>query len=412
MHQVPRSRRSSNPGFGRLLATGGLGLAALVTLGLGIYAWNAPEQGEEESTRGSSPSAPAPGSVSSWADPTDLADQGPATDGTTVVDRVGTEGGATGPVRADLVAPAEDLTDIDRPVSYADAEARFSAGDYAGAARYFAAYVEEHPDHVWSQYMLGLSRLRDGRAEDAEVAFLAVLDRDGDHEKALVNLARARLERGRAHDALVPIERALEVAPESNDVRRVHGRVLAALGRRDEAEATYRTAIALDDQDSWSMNNLGLLAIEREAFTEAIPPLARAAEIDSTVAVFWNNLGIALERVGDFEGAISAYEAALVADLTFERATVNLGRAVALRPSQSREPIDLAEVAGRFAAEFARADFGGPAGSEVGTDRGANLGSAAERSVDAALVAAPLVGATEVGVSVVEAGASAGSEFE
>lgn len=387
MQQVPRSHRGSNSGFGTLLGSGALGLAALVALGLGIYAWNSPEEGDRPEDRSrdaeSQGTSATDGSISSHlSHPVPLPDYGPASDGTTVADRAAVED----PSLPSLRASWEDLSDVERPVSYVDAEARFGAGDYAGASRFFAAYLEEHPDHVFGHYMLGLARLRDGRPDAAEAAFLSALDLDGHHEKALVNLARARLQMGRAADALVPMERAVEIASESNDVHRVRGRVLAALGRRDEAEAAYRTAIALDDHDSWSMNNLGLIAIERGAFTEAIPPLARAVELDSTAALFRNNLGIALERVGDFAGAISAYEGALAIDREYERAATNLDRVQELRPTQSRESLDLASLAGRFAHEFA-----GPSGVTAPT-----------APVDGLLTGAPLVGES----------ASSGSAFE
>ena len=60
------------------------------------------------------------------------------------------------------------------------------------------------------------------------------------------------------------------------------------------------------------MNNMGLLMIQQGRNEEALEPLARAVQLDSTVAVFQNNLGIALEHTGRFVLATQAYKAALV----------------------------------------------------------------------------------------------------
>ncbi len=57
--------------------------------------------------------------------------------------------------------------------------------------------------------------------------------------------------------------------------------------------------IQLDERDAWSMNNLARVYIGQGRFEEALGPLARAIEIDSTVAAFHNNWRLALERSVD-----------------------------------------------------------------------------------------------------------------
>jgi len=52
----------------------------------------------------------------------------------------------------------------------------------------------------------------------------------------------------------------------------------------------------LDERDVWSMNNLAKLYIGQGKYDEALGPLARAVEIDSTVPAFQNTLGQALAR--------------------------------------------------------------------------------------------------------------------
>ena len=70
-------------------------------------------------------------------------------------------------------------------------------------------------------------------------------------------------------------DRAADIDPDSIAEHRPLGRAYAAQGQTDDAVLSYRRAIALDDQDAWSMNNLGLLFLEQQRFDEAMPLLAR-----------------------------------------------------------------------------------------------------------------------------------------
>ncbi len=96
------------------------------------------------------------------------------------------------------------------------------------------------------------------------------------------------------------------------------------------------------------MNNMALLMILQGRYDDALGPLARAVQIDPTVPVFQNNLGIALERTGHNELAAGAYRAALSADSTYEKASVSLTR-LANRPDDPGVlPVDLGVLAESF----------------------------------------------------------------
>jgi Flp pilus assembly protein TadD len=90
--------------------------------------------------------------------------------------------------------------------------------------------------------------------------------------------------------------------------------------------AAYRHVIELNEFDAWSMNNLGLLLLEKQRADEALPLFARAVELRKDVAAFHNNLGMALEHTGRFTGAATAYGGALIADPGYDKAKRNLAR--------------------------------------------------------------------------------------
>ena len=83
----------------------------------------------------------------------------------------------------------------------------------------------------------------------------------------------------------------------------------------------------------------------------ALPPLARAVELRDDVAVFQNNLGMALERTGYFTLAEQAYKSAVAIDGSHEKAYANLGRVDGLEDDTGLEPMDLGDLAQNFIDE-------------------------------------------------------------
>ncbi len=70
------------------------------------------------------------------------------------------------------------------------------------------------------------------------------------------------------------------------------------------------------------------------------------------MAVFQNNLGMALERTGHFRAAEAAYAQALAISEAYERAEVNRARVEGLEERPDLEPLDLAELARSFVDEI------------------------------------------------------------
>ena len=99
------------------------------------------------------------------------------------------------------------------------------------------------------------------------------------------------------------------------------------------------------------MNNMALIFILQDRYEEALPALARATRLEPTVAVFQNNLGIALERTGRYALAAEAYQAAVAADSSYNKAVMSLARVQSLKDDPSLVPIDLSLLAESFDKE-------------------------------------------------------------
>jgi predicted Zn-dependent protease len=237
---------------------------------------------------------------------------------------------------------------IPENITYADAEAAFRSRDYVTATLAFEQYVTTHPENPFGFYMLGLSAWKSGEHERATGAFEEAIRLDPRHVKSHFNLARVLLETGKADEAREQIVLGLEIDSTSAEGYRLLGRADYEAGNSDGAIDDYRKALTLDDRDVWSMNNLGLIYIRRDQPGEAILPLARAVELRSNAPVFQNNLGMALELVGQYQAASQTYEAALAADSTYVKASENLQRVQHLTQDAEEASVDLKDVALKF----------------------------------------------------------------
>ncbi len=222
-------------------------------------------------------------------------------------------------------------------VSFAEAESVYNERRYVAAAVMFDSYVKSRPDNAWGYYMLGLSAWKAGELDRARSAFERSLELDAKHVKTLLNLSRVLIEQGKPRDALTHVTTAVQLDSMSGDVHRMMGRVRTELRQPNEAVESYRVALVL---------------IQQGRFNEALPPLARAVQLDSSVAVFHNNLGIALERTGHYTMAAQSYRAALSVDSTYSKASSSLARLEQRVDDPSVSPIDLANLAETFDREI------------------------------------------------------------
>ncbi len=274
-----------------------------------------------------------------------------------------------------VVAPETTTIEVAEPpavVSFEEGESAFHARNYDEARRNFSLYTEAHEANPWGHYMLGLSAWKSGDFAGAEAAFQRAIVLDARHVKSWLNLSRVRLDDGRPEDALTSLDAAQAIDDTTGELFRLKGRAYYALGRTEDAEGAYRQALVLDPEDAWSMNNLALIQIESGNFDAALPMLALAVSLRDDIAVFENNLGMALEHTGHHAAAREAYEQATSIDAGYERAANNLAR-VERVPRASDSDVDLTALADAF-----RGDIEGGATTEVADESVGDVGAEVE----------------------------------
>ena len=128
-------------------------------------------------------------------------------------------------------------------------------------------------------------------------------------------LSLARLETGDKKGALEAAEKGLAWRPQNAPLLNAKGAALAGLGKRDEAIASYRLALEYEPGDALTMNNLAWALTEKGVEPDTALSLAgEAVRQKPDRPEFWDTLGRAHQKKGQYLQAASAYLHALKLD--------------------------------------------------------------------------------------------------
>lgn len=175
---------------------------------------------------------------------------------------------------------------------------RSSTSSSKQAERFWAAFLEEHPDDVYAQLerLLCLWHLR---SEGVETGM--------SYESFKTRMVE--LTRRREFDAALLWDRI--------------GHWAQYEGNWDEAESAYRKAYELQPNQYGYCFGTALNFLGR--YAEALPILLREAEGHQPDAMSWFQVAVARNGIGDTEGSIQAYGKALELDEDYALAWFNLG---------------------------------------------------------------------------------------
>jgi tetratricopeptide (TPR) repeat protein len=173
--------------------------------------------------------------------------------------------------------------------------------------------LELKPDHVWSWYQRAfayrhLSQLEKALA-DATKAVELEPQAWGPHSER----AHVLIELGRWEQAVVELTSALELNPGSWSTWHRRGQAYRVLGQWDKAAADYAKVLEGEPHSGQAHNDLAhLLAACPDPKSRnpkrAVELARRAVGLTPQEGVYWNTLGIALYRTGNWNAAVKALE--------------------------------------------------------------------------------------------------------
>jgi len=203
------------------------------------------------------------------------------------------------------------LSDVQLQALARDAMQRAQAGDFAGAEPLLAQVVALRPNSGQALHLLGQARLKLGRFAEAREPLERAAKFLPKEIAAQINYAGCLTVLGEHEASLWALDRAARLQPDDPVIAHNRGRAFEALGRLEEAERAYDSALAVDHRLMPSLiARAGLLEM-RGDWMGALADLDMALTSRPDDARLRLRRGELLLRQGDWMRGLPDYEARL-----------------------------------------------------------------------------------------------------
>jgi tetratricopeptide (TPR) repeat protein len=211
----------------------------------------------------------------------------------------------------------------------AQALRHYQAGELQQAERVCQEILQADPYHAEATHLLGMLAHRVNRYDRAVEYIEKAIDF---HQVSKApfhsNLGLAYQALGRLDDAVASYRQAIALKPNFPEAHYNLGNVLQEQGKIDDAIASYRQAIALRPEAAEAHNNLGHALQEQGKLDEATACYRQAIALKPDHVEAHSNLGLALQEQSRMDEALACYDRAL--ELNPQLANAHLNRAVLL----------------------------------------------------------------------------------
>jgi len=182
----------------------------------------------------------------------------------------------------------------------------------------------EEPNLYLIPFMLAENASHVRQWGEAEKQFLACLKLNPSFQQAVMGLARTYIAESKLEQARPWLELAAHENPQN--FLAFHGLGLVAHQQRNLADARrdFLKSIELKANYAPSQQELGIVLVEMQRYTEALKPLQHARELGPENAVLLNFLGTAYSNTGQPQNAVASYQKALKLKPDYSPARLNL----------------------------------------------------------------------------------------
>lgn len=206
------------------------------------------------------------------------------------------------------------------------------ASRFTEAAQLFMRHLDEEPADVGALYGLGEARKAQGDWEGAAEVFLQVLELAPTHAAALAGLSETRLKQNRLEEALTLCETAvLHSGPPQAAYFVLGGRILAELGRLDDAHAALTNAATLEPNNPDVYIQMALVLEAKGRPFDAFAAYQKALVFRPRDVLAYNNIAALLIGQGQLDLAVNTARVAVALAPDHPDVYLNLATALRLR---------------------------------------------------------------------------------
>lgn len=241
---------------------------------------------------------------------------------------------------------------------FAQAAGLHQQGKLVEAERLYLQVLQQDPQSIPGQHLLGVLRSQQGRNSDAIALIGAALEGNPKDFGALLNYGLVLQRERRFDEALAAYDRALAVRPDFVEAHFNRAGLLQELHRPEEALTAYDKTLALRPNFVEAHYNRGVLLQEMNRYEEALAAYDGALVVNPKAAAALGNRGNVLRELKRLPEALASYDKALALDSRL--AVVLLNRGITLcdmqRFAEALASLDAALAAdpGRAATHYSR----------------------------------------------------------
>jgi tetratricopeptide (TPR) repeat protein len=185
--------------------------------------------------------------------------------------------------------------------------------DYDAAIACFKKAIALDPKHADAHAGLGHALRNKGEVDEAIACFRKAIAVAPNDAMGHIRLGYALERKGQVEEAIACYRKAIEIEPRSARAHDSLGNALRDQGKVEEAIACYHKAIEVDPKYAYTHNDLAwLLATcpdaKRRDPQQAVKWARTAVKLAPKAGGFWNTLGVAHYRAGDWKAAVAALE--------------------------------------------------------------------------------------------------------
>src|SRR6202035_5427433 len=154
----------------------------------------------------------------------------------------------------------------------------------------------------------------EGKQKEAEDIFRGILDIDQNHFHALNRLGAILTDKKEYYEALYRFDRAIKVNPKAAMAISNKGMILGELGHTEESEEEFRKAIEIEPYNHVFWNNLGVTLERLCKYDEALAVVDKGLSLlepPETSATMLLDKGVILQRLNRHSQAIACHTQAL-----------------------------------------------------------------------------------------------------
>ena len=204
----------------------------------------------------------------------------------------------------------------------------YRSGLFSHAEELAASIITKFPDHQLSWKVMGASLQQTERQTDALKANQKSVQLSKGDPEAHNNLGISWHKIGKLEEAEVSFRQAIALKFEHAGAHSNLGNLLKEMGRLGEAEESYKRALITKPNYAEAHYNLGVTLQELGRLREAEASYKQAIKANANYAKAHGNLGIILNELGKTEEAEASYRRAIALKSDFSEAHNNLGNAL------------------------------------------------------------------------------------